>query len=429
MKTILHKIAYGLLFSGLLLIALTLVASAQPLGQIRLGFQKGDDWEPAIAADHSGNVYALYPHYGGVPDCSSCPSPTALLQISSDRGQTWSTPRVLSPNSLGSYQVDMQIVVDPLDGKTLYASWLQDNKTDTVVTKSSDSGQTWTTPVIADSNSAGTDKPILVARGRDVYVGFDHQEKMWVSASHDGGATFTSYLLRPNGEFGLSLAGGAAIDSRGYVYFAWAGYTGSGSAHGPVDLYVSRSTDGGATWTHALVDTSSSPPDCSAYRCGWSYLGAQNTIAVDANNTLYTLWNAGAADKGSERIYFARSTNGGSIWSPRQDVSLAPEGADHSFAVIVIGGAGNVRIAWMDARNAPMWNVYYRTSSDGGSTWSAETVLSSFVAGYSYINANGFAFPYGDLFLNGGRRSRRDASGLGGRTELDRARQHLVHTG
>jgi hypothetical protein len=397
MKPPLRKIAYGLLASSLLLFTLTLLASAQPLGQIRLGYQNGDDWEPAIAADRYGHVYVLWPHYKP-PACNTCPIPTALLQVSNDRGQNWSEPRVVTPNNLGTYQVDTQIVVDPIDGRTVYAAWLQNNKSNVVVLKSGDFGQTWSAPIVADSTNAGTDKPILVARGRDVYVGFDHQQKMWVSASHDGGTTFTSYLLRQNSEFGLSLAGGAAIDSHGYVYFAWAGYTRSGSERGPVNLYISKSIDGGATWTHTLVDTSSSPPDCSAYSCGWAYLGAQIVITADASDTLYALWNSGTEDKGPERIFFARSTDGGSTWSPRQDVSTASQGIEHAFPTITTGGSENVRIAWMDARNVPMSNVYYRTSSDGGSTWSSETVLSSYVAGYPFINPDGFAFPYGDYF-------------------------------
>ena len=32
---------------------------------VRLGFQHGDDWEPAIAADRSGHVYAAWSHYVG----------------------------------------------------------------------------------------------------------------------------------------------------------------------------------------------------------------------------------------------------------------------------------------------------------------------------------------------------------------------------
>jgi len=52
----------------------------------------------------------------------------------------------------------------------------------------------------------------------------------------------------------------------------------------------------------------------------------------------------------------------------------------------------------MDQRNEPHWNVYYRTSVNGGSTWSGETVLSTFVTGFSYIFADGFRFPFGDYF-------------------------------
>ena len=79
-------------------------------------------------------------------------------------------------------------------------------------------------------------------------------------------------------------------------------------------------------------------------------------------------------------------------------MSLAPAGVDNSFPAIIAGAAGDVRIAWMDQRNTPHWNVYYRTSKDGGNTWSAETTLSTNVAGYSYIFADGFRFPFGDYF-------------------------------
>jgi hypothetical protein len=44
------------------------------------------------------------------------------------------------------------------------------------------------------------------------------------------------------------------------------------------------------------------------------------------------------------------------------------------------------------------WNVYYRTSTNGGSSWSSEVDLSTFVDGYSYIFVDGFRFPFGDYF-------------------------------
>jgi hypothetical protein len=375
-------------------------AAAPPAGgfapQTRLGYQSGDAWEPAIAADRSGHIYVLYPQYLGVPGCPTCPSPTMILLISADRGATWAAPRQIAPPGTGQW--DAQIVVDPIDGRTVYAAWLQNGKSDIAVAKSTNFGASWSV-AIADSTNAGTDKPILVVRGQDVYVGYNHTQKVWVSASHDGGAHFTSAVVNPNGKLGWSLAGGGAIDTSGGVYFSWAGYEQNGGAKGPVNLYISKSSDGGATWTNTQIERSGAPPDCSAYSCGWAYLGAQSTMASDATGTLYALWNAGLIDKSPERIYFAKSTDGGATWSAKAEISAAPAGVAHAFPAIAAGAAGDVRIAWMDARAAgPLWNTYYRNSKDGGATWTAETDLSTSVGGFEYIKPDGYSFPFGDYF-------------------------------
>src|SRR5437773_12076805 len=77
-----------------------------------------------------------------------------------------------------------------------------------------------------------------------------------------------------------------------------AGYTQNGGAKGPVNLYISQSSDRGATWSITLLDISCAPPDCSAYECGWAFLGAQITMTSDASCTLYALWNAGRTTTG-----------------------------------------------------------------------------------------------------------------------------------
>src|SRR5205085_12354771 len=102
---------------------------------------------------------------------------------------------------------------------------------------------------------------------------------------------------------GWSLSGGAAIDNAGNVYYAWTGYTQNGGAKGPVNIYVSKSSDGGATWSATLVDVSGAPPDCSAYLCGWAYLGAGSAMTSDASGRVYLAWNAGASDKAPERVF------------------------------------------------------------------------------------------------------------------------------
>jgi hypothetical protein len=52
----------------------------------------------------------------------------------------------------------------------------------------------------------------------------------------------------------------------------------------------------------------------------------------------------------------------------------------------------------LDTRNHPLWNTYYRSSTNGGATWSTESRISSYVPGYSYIHSKGFGFPFGDYF-------------------------------
>jgi len=371
----------------------------------RLGYQIGDQWEPAMAADEHGHVYVLYPQYGAVPDCPTCTAPSIALTISDDNGASWQPSRALFPLPTG--QFDPQIVVDPVDRQTVYASWMQNNKRDIIVARSLDFGRNWSVSW-AERGQEDADKPVLTVRGTDVYVGFNHEEKFFVAASHDAGQTFSTIQVNPNAAPGSSLAGGATVDPAGNVYFGWTAYARHEMPTRPVSVYVSRSVDAGRTWSTLLLDVSSAPPECDAQSCETGYLGPQIALASDVAGALYALWNAGTTNGGPERIYFSSSTTAGASWSERANVSRAEAGVEHSFPALVAGAAGDIRIAWMDARateagqpNRPLWNTYYRSSTNGGATWSAETQLSSPagpVRGYDYILPNGFRFPFGDYF-------------------------------
>src|SRR5207248_10043331 len=98
--------------------------------------------------------------------------------------------------------------------------------------------------------NAGTDKDILAVRGNDVYVAYNHSQTVWCSSSHDGGRTWSSVKINANAKLGWSLTGGGTVDPDGNVYFAWSGYTQNGGAKGPVNLYISKSSDRGATWSN-----------------------------------------------------------------------------------------------------------------------------------------------------------------------------------
>lgn len=361
----------------------------------RVGFTVGDQWEPSIAADGFGHVYILYPQYGRIPRCASCAAPSMILVMSADNGATWQVPREIAPPESGEF--DAQIVVDPSDQRTVYAAWLQNSKKETVVAKSSDFGQSWSL-TIADHSTSESDKPVLAARGQDVYVGFSRSRKMYVAASHDGALTFSSTNVNPDLHFAEALAGGATVTPEGGVFVSWTGYPENSGLNGRANLYVSESTDGGTTWTSTLMDLSGAPPDCSAAHCESGYLGPQIAIASDAAGTLYALWNSATEDKSPERIYFSSSLRGRFRWSHKVDVSDAADRVEHAFPAIAAEGEGDVRIAWMDMRNSPDWNTYVRGSANGGTTWSVAKQVSAYVKGYRYIHANGFSFPFGDYF-------------------------------
>ena len=374
--------------------------------QKRVGYTTGDQWEPAMAADGHGHLYILYPQYGPVPNCPGCTAPSITLLVSSDNGGSWQPSRPLVPFPTG--QFDPQIVVDPQDKQTVYASWLQNNKRDIIVARSLDFGRSWSLSV-ADHAAANGDKPVLAVRGSDVYVGFNHEEKFFVAASHDAGQTFSRVNVNPAAGPGWSLAGGATVDSAGAVYFGWTAYARHEMPSRPVSVYLSRSADSGRTWTTTLLDVSSAPPDCDGLACDTGYLGAQVALASDAAGTIYAVWNAGAVNGGPERIYFSSSTTAGATWSSRADVSAARQGVEGCFPTIAAGTSGDVRIAWMDTRamdshNHPLWNTYYRSSTNGGATWSAETKLSGPARFYDYVLPAGFRFPFGgdDSNLDGG---------------------------
>ncbi len=373
--------------------------------QFRLGFHAGDDWEPSITVDRYGHVYAMYKHYdvSGRITCPGC-GLHMVFQRSADGGNTWTAPRAVAPGPIKgkSGQDDPQIVVDPVDGHTVWASFMQNYpKAEIEVVKSTDFGATWSQPVVVSDLSPGLDKDELVVRGNKIAVGYDDGFNTWASISLDGGANWTTRLVFPtSNRFSMSLSAGGGIDSHGNIFFSWNSFD---MAHrklgnGPVTLWVSKSTDNGLHWTRNVFGVSGAPVPCRP--CGFAYLSAQDAIRIGSDDTIYLLWNStvGTTNFAPERIYFSRSTDGGRTYSPRVDVSDASLGVEHCFPALTVGSApGDVRLGWMDMRTGK-WNVFYRSSLDGGKHLSPTIRISSFVPGYSYITQAGFNLPYGDYW-------------------------------
>lgn len=373
--------------------------------QARIGFQSGDDWEPSITSDRFGHIYAMYKHYdvSGGQTCTGC-NLHMLFQRSSDGGHTWSKPRAIAPIPIKgkSGQDDPQIVVDPVDGRTVWASFMVNfPKAYIAVVKSTDFGETWSSPTTVSPQPPHFDKDELTVRGKTVAIAYDDGFNTWCSISLDGGQHWTIHEIFPGDDaFFMSLSAGGGIDSHGNLFFSWNSFDKAHSkkGNGPVKLWVSKSTDNGVHWTRTVFATSGAPLPCRP--CGFSYLSAQDAIAIGNDDTIYLLWNSSVevTNFAPERIFFAKSTDDGHTYSTRVDVSDAPAGVEHCFPAITAGRSpGDVRIGWMDKRTGA-WNLFFRQSTDGGSHFTSTVRISGYVPGYAYLTPAGYNLPYGDYF-------------------------------
>src|SRR4051794_37263384 len=133
-----------------------------------------DDWEPAIAADpNAPYVYLLTTRYTGPTACGNkCPLPYIMLKVSSDGGATWGPDRYICTCAAVGAQADPIIEVVPNTG-AVYSVFM--NGFNVFFTKSTDHGQTWTTPVKTYGKVSWNDKPILATsdNGQDIYVSFN----------------------------------------------------------------------------------------------------------------------------------------------------------------------------------------------------------------------------------------------------------------
>src|SRR3989454_11742725 len=76
-----------------------------------IGYAAGDDWEPDVAADGSGNVYVAWGHYGGGPGCTTRSRPARMIEVSHDGGRARGAPKPLNPtpDPQGDFHGDLPV--------------------------------------------------------------------------------------------------------------------------------------------------------------------------------------------------------------------------------------------------------------------------------------------------------------------------------
>jgi photosystem II stability/assembly factor-like uncharacterized protein len=249
-------------------------------------------------------------------------APGGGIWKSQDAGATWS-PVFETQSSL---QV-CSLAIDPLLPDVVYAGTGdgQSPRDTQGVARSTDGGQTWT------AQARMTTRPVCAlaidpTNTSRIFAG--SAEGLFISS--DSGATWAKVLS--------SAATSVAFGAPGIVYAGVLGDTSSGAP--PYSL--SRSSDGGRTWTSlAFPLASTSAPT------------ANNWVSVLAtNNTVFAAisYQTGAGSQ----LDFYSSSDGGNLWVPTFGVGQA------SPPVALVMDAGG---------NLYLGGKTLLTSSDSGSTW------------------------------------------------------------
>src|SRR5688572_30580955 len=99
--------------------------------------------------------------------------------------------------------------------------------------------------------------------------------------------------------------------------------------------------------------------------------GTITTSVAASGNFVHVVWR----DKrdGNWELYYKRSTDGGLTWSA--DSRLTNNSAETFRSTIAVTG-GFVHVFWHDDRDGN-WEIYYKRSTDNGLSWGTDTRLTN----------------------------------------------------
>ncbi len=340
------------------------ISNAQWLTETRLTNAAGDSYtsfnNATPLAANGNNIYAVWTDQRDGND-------EIYFKHSSDLGITWGTDTRITNNSFFSGYPSIAV-----SGSTLHLTWYdnRDGNDEIYYKRSTDGGNTWGTDTrltTADSSSA---YPSMSVVGSVVHIVWRDSRfpvnEIYYRHSTDAGLTWgpeTRLTNDPANSYSASVSA-----SGNNVHVAWEdNRDGNG-----VEIYYKRSTDGGNTWgTDTRLTTSAGN---SEYPC-----------VVSSDSIIHVAWNDNR--DGNIEIYYKRSTDWGSTWSPDTRLTNSP---GNSYRPSISVSGTNLHMVWYDQRDGN-YEIYYKNSSNYGVTWGTDTRISnnSFVSAQPFVAASG----------------------------------------
>ena len=361
----------------------------------------GNDFAGVIATDGGGTWVAAWSSddtLGGTIGSDS----DMLFARSTNQGSTWSAPAALNSNAASDSGSDGGGPLVASGTGTWIAAWQSKDDlggtigtdSDILFARSTDGGNTWSAPAALNSIAVGdTDEDFDVSLATDGagtwvatwYGGELFGPDILTARSTDDGLTWAApSLLHSSSE--VSLDASIATDGAGLWLVVWASDDDLGATNGTGDdIFVSRSSDSGVSWT-APVTLNSSAPLAGFHRAP--------SIATDDIGTWLVTWAAFDAGTGKRDILVSRSTDGGLSWSAESPLSPAANGFDDSGPHVTTDGGGLWLTVWtskdpLGGTVGTDSDIFIARSADSGVTWTPPTALNSNAA-----SDTGFEAPF-----------------------------------
>ncbi len=122
--------------------------------------------------------------------------------------------------------------------------------------------------------------------------------------------------------------------------------------------YYKRSTDSGINWSSDTRLTADSA-------------GSGSPSIFVSGSDVHLVWDD--VRNGNHEVYYKNSTNGGVTWS--SDMRLT-NGAIGILSPSVSAADSGVHVVWNDLRGGINCSIWYKRSSNGGTSWHSDTILS-----------------------------------------------------
>ena len=238
--------------------------------------------------------------------------------------------------------------------------------------RSTDCGTTWSADFrLSVSDGYRSSRPSVCVEGSDVHVVWydEHSGNLDILYKHstDGGVNWTVEM-----PLGTAFQGPPSIAACGsYLHAVWVVLNNQNSTR---EIWYNRSMDAGMSWSGAIKLTNPDPQSES---------DAQPSVSV-AGADVHVIWERYSNIYGTSLCY-KHSSDRGVTWF--QDTSLAVPPIVYPTHTV---SDSIIHVVWMDAHTAG-GQIYYKRSMDRGMTWQQEVPLSEnlYSVNFSSISASG----------------------------------------